>query len=107
MSAGRGFEQRKRAMIRAHGHSLDFIGLLQSLTALLPLAVLWGLAVLGLDDRLALTAVATCGITLFHIRVFALMHECGHGALFASRWLNRTMGFMFGHPSGNIEPAGQ
>ena len=44
--------------------------------------------------------LATVGITLFLIRVFALMHECGHGALFASRWLNRAMGFVFGVISG-------
>jgi acyl-lipid omega-6 desaturase (Delta-12 desaturase) len=44
--------------------------------------------------------LATVGITLFLVRVFALMHECGHGSLFRSQWANRFAGFVFGVISG-------
>ena len=47
-----------------------------------------------------ITAAAILLITLFTLRVFALMHECGHGSLFRSRWLNRASGFLLGVVSG-------
>ena len=39
-------------------------------------------------------------ISLFTLRVFALMHECGHGSLFRSPGLNGAFGFMLGVISG-------
>jgi omega-6 fatty acid desaturase (delta-12 desaturase) len=39
-------------------------------------------------------------ISLFTLRVFALMHECGHGSLFRSPTLNRLFGFLLGVISG-------
>ena len=35
-------------------------------------------------------------LALFSSRAFSLMHDCGHGSLFRSRWLNRSMGFLLG-----------
>jgi acyl-lipid omega-6 desaturase (Delta-12 desaturase) len=37
---------------------------------------------------------------LFTLRVFALMHECGHGSLFRTQRLNRAFGFLLGVVSG-------
>ncbi len=90
------FERRKRALIRRYGNSSNRIGLLQSFTTLAPLAALWALAIWSAPRHPWLTVLATVGIMLFLVRVFALMHECGHGALFRSRWLNRAMGFLYG-----------
>ena len=39
-------------------------------------------------------------ISLFTLRVFALMHECGHGSLFRTQPLNRAFGFLLGVVSG-------
>ena len=39
-------------------------------------------------------------ISLFSLRVFTLMHECGHGSLFRTHWLNRAFGFLLGVVSG-------
>ena len=39
-------------------------------------------------------------ISLFTLRAFVLMHECGHGSLFRSQWLNRAFGFLLGVVSG-------
>jgi len=47
-----------------------------------------------------LTAAATLLISLFTLRVFALMHDCGHGSLFRTCWLNRSVGFALGVLSG-------
>jgi acyl-lipid omega-6 desaturase (Delta-12 desaturase) len=96
MTSGDDFEQRKRALIRTHSKSSDAIGLLQTATTLLPLAALWYAAVWGLTHNLLVTFAAAFGIALFLVRVFSLMHECGHGSLFASRQLNRWLGFVYG-----------
>jgi omega-6 fatty acid desaturase (delta-12 desaturase) len=37
---------------------------------------------------------------LFSLRIFVLMHECGHGSLFRSQRLNRAFGFILGVLSG-------
>lgn len=72
----------------------------QVLTTLLPLALLWWAAVLTAGAAYWLTTVAILLISLFTLRVFALMHECGHGSLFRSPWLNRAFGFLLGVLSG-------
>jgi omega-6 fatty acid desaturase (delta-12 desaturase) len=36
------------------------------------------------------------GLVLFDLRLFVLMHDCGHDSLFRSRRGNRAMGFVFG-----------
>lgn len=100
MTSSADFQQRKRALIRTHSRSSDAIGLWQTANTLLPLAVLWFAAAWGLTHSLPVTIAAAIGITLFLVRVFALMHECGHGALFASRPLNRWFGFVYGVLSG-------
>lgn len=94
------FGPRQREMIRRFGGGSDRIGLLQTLTTLLPLVALWALAAWSAIERPWLALLATAGITLFLVRVFALMHECGHGALFRSRWSNQATGFLFGVISG-------
>ena len=39
-------------------------------------------------------------MSLFLLRVFVLMHECGHGSLFRTARLNKVFGFLFGVVSG-------
>src|SRR6201999_4124455 len=39
-------------------------------------------------------------MSLFTLRVFALMHECGHDSLFRTARLNRSFGFLLGVISG-------
>jgi omega-6 fatty acid desaturase (delta-12 desaturase) len=70
--------------------------LLQVLTTLAALVVLWVLAVLSLDVSAWLTAVVIVAMCLFTLRVFALMHDCGHGSLFRTPRLNRGFGFLLG-----------
>jgi acyl-lipid omega-6 desaturase (Delta-12 desaturase) len=76
------------------------MGFLQTLTTLVPLALLWIMAIRFAGSFPWISVVATIGITLFLVRVFALMHECGHGSLFRSQWANRLAGFVFGVISG-------
>ena len=47
-----------------------------------------------------LAAAAVLLISLFTLRAFVLMHECGHGSLFRTQSLNRAFGFLLGVVSG-------
>jgi acyl-lipid omega-6 desaturase (Delta-12 desaturase) len=87
-------------MIRRFGMSDDIKGLVQALNTLLPLMILWGVVVLSGSRSLWVVVAAVPVMTLFTLRVFALMHECGHGSLFRSRQLNRAAGFVLGVVAG-------
>jgi acyl-lipid omega-6 desaturase (Delta-12 desaturase) len=88
------------AMIGRYAKSNDFKGLTQVFTTLVPLGLLWWGAVRCADISPWLAAIPLPFIILLTVRVFGLMHECGHGSLFRSRWLNRAMGFLLGVISG-------
>jgi omega-6 fatty acid desaturase (delta-12 desaturase) len=93
-------KQHKRDII-SHRYRADNVkGLAQVLTTLVPLVVLWFCAVLSAAVSLWLTAGVTLLMSLFLLRVFVLMHDCGHGSLFRAAWLNKTFGFLFGVLSG-------
>jgi omega-6 fatty acid desaturase (delta-12 desaturase) len=87
-------------MIGRYARSDDIKGLTQVLTTLVPLTLLWWAAIrcAGVSPSLAVLPLPL--IILFTVRVFGLMHECGHGSLFRSRWLNRAVGFLLGVLSG-------
>jgi len=73
---------------------------MQVLTTLGPLAALWYAVEPSAGVSLWLTAAVALLMTLFLVRAFVLMHECGHGSLFLSARLNRAFGFLFGVLSG-------
>lgn len=91
---------QKRTIIDQHTRADNLKGLTQALTTLAPLAALWAAAVLSAEVSYWLTAGVTLLISLFLLRAFVLMHECGHGSLFRSARLNEAFGFVFGVVSG-------
>lgn len=93
-------KEQKQDIIRRYAQSDDFKGLTQVLTTLASLALLWWAALLSVHLSYWLTVAAVLLISLFTVRAFVLMHECGHGSLFRSRWLNRAFGFLLGVVSG-------
>ena len=100
MSSIANVKEKKRAMILEHARPDDIRALTQVLLTLTLLILVWGVAMLSLDISLWLTAPAVLLISLFSVRVFALMHECGHRSLFRSQPLNRGFGFLLGVVSG-------
>ncbi|HLY51664.1 MAG TPA: hypothetical protein VKQ31_01520, partial [Steroidobacteraceae bacterium] len=74
-------------MIGRFARSDDRKGLLQVFTTLAPYALLWWAAIWCAGAYPALTAIALLCIILFTVRIFGLMHDCGHGSLFRSRGL--------------------
>ena len=100
MSSIGDIKEQKRALIRRYARADDVTALTQVLTALASLALLWWLAMRTVDISLWLTVPLVLLISLFTVRTFALMHECGHGSLFHTRRLNRAFGFILGVVSG-------
>jgi len=93
-------KQHRRVIVDRYAKSDNTKGLTQVLTTLASLALLWWAALLSVHVSYCLTAVAVLLISLFTVRAFALMHECGHGSLFRNQWLNRAFGFILGVVSG-------
>ncbi|MGH8634557.1 MAG: fatty acid desaturase [Burkholderiales bacterium] len=93
-------KQQKRAIVSRYNKADNVKGFTQVLTTLVPLAALWCGAVLSAGVSYWLTAGVTLLMSLFLLRVFVLMHECGHGSLFRAARLNQAFGFVFGVVSG-------
>lgn len=94
------FGRQKCAMIGRFAKPDDLSGLLQVSTTLVPFALLWWAALWCAKAYPALTVIPLLLIILFTVRIFGLMHDCGHGSLFRSGGLNRGFGFLFGVLSG-------
>jgi omega-6 fatty acid desaturase (delta-12 desaturase) len=93
-------KQHKCAMIGQYARSCDLKGSVQVLTTLVPFAFLWWAVVHFAGVSAWLTAALMLLISLFTLRSFGLMHDCGHGCLFRDRRLNRLIGFLLGVVSG-------
>ena len=90
----------KRSIVVRYSKPDNLKASIQVLTTLLPVAALWYVVSLGdqLSNGLAIVTVAV--MSLFLLRVFVLMHDCGHGSLFRNSALNKLFGFGFGVLSG-------
>ncbi len=93
-------KEQQRIINSHYGKSDDLKGAFQVLTTLAALTLFWAIVLVSADTSLVATGAATLLVILFTLRVFALMHECGHGSLFRSQWLNRASGFVLGVVSG-------
>jgi acyl-lipid omega-6 desaturase (Delta-12 desaturase) len=93
-------KKQKGAIIRRHAQADNVKASTQVLTTLASLALLWWAALLSVHVSYWLTVAAVLLISLFTVRAFALMHECGHGSLFRTQRLNRAFGFLLGVISG-------
>jgi acyl-lipid omega-6 desaturase (Delta-12 desaturase) len=100
VSSIRRIKAQKRMIVREHCESSDLRGTAQVLTTFGALALLWWAAVVSVGISLWLTVAVVLLISLFTLRIFALMHECGHGSLFRTQRLNRAVGFLLGVTAG-------
>ena len=96
----RQLKDQKRAIIRRYAQADNLQASTQVLTTLAGLALLWWGALHSVHVSRWILVPAVLLIGLFTLRAFALMHECGHGSLFRSQWLNRACGFLLGVVSG-------
>jgi acyl-lipid omega-6 desaturase (Delta-12 desaturase) len=68
----------------------------QILNTVVPYILLWMLAVKAASVSFWLLPPLMVLITLFSVRCFSLMHDCGHYSLFSSKRVNRAVGFILG-----------
>jgi len=93
-------KEQKHEIVSRHSGADNFRASAQVLTTLASLAFFWWAAVMSVHVSYWLTAAAMLFISLFTLRAFVLMHECGHSSLFRTQSLNRTFGFLLGVLSG-------
>ena len=86
MSSVTRFKQRKRSIINRHDKADNVKAFTQVLTTLVPLTALWYIVGLVGGVTYWLTAGVTILMSFFVLRVFTLMHDCGHGSLFRTAW---------------------
>jgi acyl-lipid omega-6 desaturase (Delta-12 desaturase) len=68
----------------------------QILNTVVPYIGLWFLAVKVAAISIWLLPPVILLMTLFSLRCFSLMHDCGHYSLFTSKKVNRCVGFLLG-----------
>ncbi len=95
-----GLRRQRCAIISRYARPDDATGLFQVLVTLVFYSIAWWLAVWCARVAPWLAAGPTLLLALLTLRAFALMHDCGHGSLFRSQWLNRSVGFLMGVMSG-------
>jgi omega-6 fatty acid desaturase (delta-12 desaturase) len=100
MSSIARIKRQKRSIINQHVTPDNRKGFTQVLTTLVPLSALWWVAAQSADVSYWLTAAVILLMSLFLVRLFVLMHDCGHGSLFRTAALNRSFGFGFGVVAG-------
>jgi omega-6 fatty acid desaturase (delta-12 desaturase) len=100
MSSIARIKQHKRSIINQHAKADNRKAFAQVLTTFLPLSALWWVAVQSAAVSYWLTAGVIVVMSLFLVRVFVLMHDCGHGSLFHTAALNKSFGFAFGVVAG-------
>ncbi len=72
----------------------------QVASTLLPFALLWLSYPFLAEISLYFVIPLAFAISLFILRSFVLMHDCGHGSLFESKRANQIAGFIFGVVTG-------
>ena len=76
--------------------SNDWRATYQLLNTVVPYILLWILAARAASMAWWLLPPIMVLITLFSVRCFSLMHDCGHYSLFRSKRVNRVVGFFLG-----------
>lgn len=84
-------------IIKKYTHKSNLKGLFQNLNTLIPYFALFYLAMNSLESQSYWLASAyTLLLSLFIVRVFMLMHDCGHRSMFKTQIFNTIGGFFTG-----------
>lgn len=72
------------------------VGVIQLLNTLIPYFALWYLYIEILSISVFLVIPFSIVTSLFVLRCFVLMHDCGHGSMFSSNRANYVIGYLLG-----------
>ena len=89
-------KKQKNTLIADYAKRSNFKAFIQTLTTIVPYFVLFFLAIESLKISYWLSAGITLLLTLFIIRVFVMLHDCGHNCLYEKPIENQIAGFIFG-----------
>ncbi len=89
-------KREKTSLVSRYGDSSNAAASIQLINTLVPYVILFYLAMESVTVSYWLTAGLTVLLALFTLRLFVLLHDCGHHSLFRSPVLNRMCGFMLG-----------
>ena len=84
-------------IIKKYSQKSNTKALLQNINTLIPYFALFYLAMISLESQSYwLAAGCTLLLSLFIVRIFMLMHDCGHKSMFSNQKLNAIGGFFTG-----------
>lgn len=86
----------KNALIKEYAVRSNTKAFVQTITTIVPFFVLFYAAIESLAISYWLSAGLTVLLTLFVIRVFVMLHDCGHNCLYVNPRENKIAGFIFG-----------
>ena len=84
-------------IIKKYSHKSNIKGLIQNLNTLIPYFALFYLAMKSLESQSYwLATTFTLLLSFFIVRIFMLMHDCGHKSMFKTQIFNTVGGFFTG-----------
>lgn len=86
----------KNDLIKRYAVRNNRIALTQTLSTLLPVIALTYAGIAALDVSMLLASGIVLLLTLFLLRAFVMLHDCGHNCLYESPGANKIAGFIFG-----------
>jgi len=87
---------QKNTLITEYAVRNNVKAFIQTLTTILPYFILFYAAIESLKISYWLSAGLTVILTFFIIRVFVMLHDCGHNCLYVNPRENKVAGFIFG-----------
>lgn len=89
-------KSEKNELISKYAVRNNFKAFAQCMTTIIPYFVLFYAAIASIKVSYWLTAGLTLLLTFFIIRVFVMLHDCGHNCLYEKPRENKIFGFIFG-----------
>jgi omega-6 fatty acid desaturase (delta-12 desaturase) len=89
-------KEQKNSIIAKYAKRNNSTAFLQNITSIVPFFALFYLAFESMAISYWLTAAITALLILFVIRIFVMLHDCGHNCLYEKPLANKVAGFIFG-----------
>ena len=89
-------KNKKNELVSSFVGRNDLRAAAQTLNTLIPVVLLTYAGVVSMEVSYLLTAGIIALLTLFLLRSFVLLHDCGHNCMYSSPRANSVVGFIFG-----------
>lgn len=96
MSKVKALKKEKKAIVEKYGQRNNIKALWQTLNTAIPYFALFYIAIESFTSSPLIFLLSSIVLILFLMRVFMMMHDCGHDSLYNNPHLNRVVGFFMG-----------